>query len=213
MPSGFTSSDFLRIVRDAAGRWSRVSCSAIRIAVRQDADPAALVADDKIFRVMFRTDAWGRNGKTDAGNRYDPKMMAVTSVFVKNSKFRKTVTIVDADIEINAINFTWSASDMVAGDTQYAPNLKATLLHEFGHVVGLDHPCAETTRERLSDTRGIIKPLCGDPQSRALKQTLMYPDFHRAEPACMNPAKLSEDEKRAVCAIYPRHWVGPYMRR
>jgi len=104
MPSGFTRLDFLRIARDAAARWSSVSCSAVRIRVRQDADPKPLVADDKVFRVMFRTDAWGRNGKTDLSNQYDPKMLAVTSVFVRDSKLGKAVAVVDADIEINAVN-------------------------------------------------------------------------------------------------------------
>ena len=109
-----------------------------------------------------------------SGWRHDADAIAVTT----NAYDANTGIVVDADIEMNTQHFTFVKAS--SGCTPSAGNmdLRNTLTHEIGHVIGLDHP----------------------PRLRAYKALTMY----ASAPACETSKQtLEEDDINGICTIYP----------
>tara|TARA_Y100001934_G_scaffold270583_1_gene355720 strand:- start:821 stop:1363 length:543 start_codon:yes stop_codon:yes gene_type:complete len=141
-------------IRDSAATWSEPGCSALVI----DEEEGGVQADprggfDRLNQVWFE----GRAARWTYGSG----TLGVTlTTFMGNgcrvgrARPRNDCTIVDADILFNAVHHgdRWTTSDPPA------PNgfdLESVSLHEFGHFLGLDHPC-----ERCS-VDAIMSPSIG----------------------------------------------------
>jgi hypothetical protein len=143
--------------------------------------------------VVFRQDRWCKNGRQQEGC-YEREARAMTSVFVRRSPGRlDDGEILEADLELNAVDYR-----LTAGDGAGARDLRVTLVHELGHVLGFEHPCSEV--------------VAATPQASALPPCEAAPPEVRA--ATMFPAEagglrdyrlaLSLDERRGLCDVYPR---------
>jgi hypothetical protein len=126
--------------------------------------------------------------------------MAVTTVFKNNS----TGEIVDADMEINAVNFAWADlvlhPELANGNTADFQN---TLTHELGHVIGLAHNCYSSNdgMPRLTDNRGNLEIDCGGTDVPAtVTDVTMYPVVSMYD---TNRRTLSPDDEQASCDLYP----------
>lgn len=87
------------------------------------------IAGDRVNNVFFAT--------TIYGDAFDQYTLAVTIVDNYDSKGIPTAQIHDADLIVNA-NRTWNS---YRGAIRSSPvDLRRVLLHELGHVIGLDHP-------------------------------------------------------------------------
>ena len=172
-----------------------------------ESQSAADVGYDHKNVIVFRQDTWCRHpAPTDSAGVTEPdcyssSALALTSVF-KNAQ---TGEILDADIEINAVNYTWG--DLVTQPTLASSttmDFQYALTHELGHVIGLDHSCCDGSEARLNDNTGAPQLDCYKDQTlpTSVTQAIMYPSVDLTG-AKTKQRDLSPDDQQGDCDIYP----------
>jgi hypothetical protein len=191
----------------AAAAWSypALACTDIRLAMVLESAPTADVGQDNKNVIVFRQDTWCLQPTPvdDAGvpqpECFPSSALAITSLF-KNSK---TGEILDADIQFNAVDYSWG--DLV-GQPALAisgtADFQNALTHELGHVIGLDHNCyAETDlQDRLNDNTGAPEADCPPTPSGAIGEATMYPSVNLSD---TTRRTLTADDEQGICEIYP----------
>jgi hypothetical protein len=104
----------------------------------------------------------------DAWIHRDTNLAITTVTFL-----RSTAELLDADIEINDAGFVFSVCE--GAGCQVRHDLKNTLTHELGHVIGLDHPPG------VADATMFASSSEGDLSKR----------------------DLASDDSDGLCALYP----------
>ncbi len=217
-PPVLTATALFAAGTQAAAAWSypTLACTDIRLAMVAQAQASADVGYDKNNVIVFRQDTWCRQPSPvdDAGNPepdcFPASALAVTTIF----KNKDTGEILDADIELNAVDYSW-------GDLEAEPDLTTsttadfqnTLTHELGHVIGLDHNCYAPgdAQPRENDNTGVPEVDCyGNPQlPDAIAQATMYPSVVLTD---TQRRTLSPDDDQGVCDVYPHlHEVCPAL--
>ena len=122
--------------------------------------------------MIFRTESWSKSGKPSTTDNpdYPAEALAVTTV-----TFDGSGSIVDADIEINALTVPGSGSTSIRASCPLEPSaemdffdLQDALTHEFGHFIGLAHTCFNPAvdKVRLEDDAGQKVLDCRAPHRR-----------------------------------------------
>ena len=215
-PPLLTASDFLGASTQAAALWSypQVACTDVRLNVLAEPEASAGVGNDRKNVIVLRQGSWCRDPSpvNDAGipepDCYSSSALAVTTIF----KNKKTGEIVDADIEFNAVNYSWG--DLVGQPlltTSTTADFQYALTHELGHVIGLDHNCFTVNdgQARLNDNTGAPEVDCdtNPPPADTVLGATMYPSV--SLPATPRRT-LSPDDEQGACEIYPHvHDVCP----
>jgi hypothetical protein len=197
-PELLVPQDVLFAAQSAANTWSRdrVGCTSIELRVTSTQERSALVLLDGTSRMTFRRESWCREPPAAGEACYDPLALAVTSVFARKGDGE----IIDADVELNAVNFKWADLVRNPSDMGGVQDLQNTLTHEFGHLIGLDHTCfIGEARPGAVDDRGRPVPSCSQ-ASDEIKATTM---FAAVPPGDLDRRSLSPDDERAVCEVYP----------
>jgi hypothetical protein len=159
------------------------------------------VAADGLPAVIFRNDEWRRPGHPP----HDPSAIGLTTVmYVNTPGLPGDGTILDADIELNNVNYTFTTDPTTATTrpgTQLA-DLENTLTHELGHVQGLAHTCWDhVTATPPLDNTGAPIPDCNDPTlPLSITDTTMYPYATMAGET--SKRQLSPDDVSGVCDVY-----------
>jgi len=171
----------------ANGACSYLDLHLLVAAVGQSQPPAR---NDGTNGIGLRRDTWC----PQSPNCYDPAALALTSVFARTS----TGEIVDADIEVNGVNFSWADVTRTA-PTGTEQDLQNAVTHEMGHVIGLDHTCYFGSGARPTDQNGAPIPDCAT-ASAAVMETTMFPSANTLD---TNKRTLAPDDRMGLCASYP----------
>jgi MYXO-CTERM domain-containing protein len=217
-PLQLDAAAYLSAAQRAGQAWSSASldglnrCSNVAFTVVALPDVAGKVGMDYQNRLIFRKNAWCRDPPPTDPNEspcYETGALAITTVF----QLKSTGEILDADLEVNATNYTWGdyadhKEQFVVGGVH---DFQGAITHEFGHVIGLEHTCFVpgqlrtdgTLVPRPVDNNGTPVPDCDSPSSPAsVTQATMYVSVK-------NPAdeealrSLSPDDVQGACDIYP----------
>jgi len=198
--AGMMPADQVMNAASAAGdAWSAgQNDTALVIQVASTTGPSPGAKYDGQNSLIFDETSWCSANDTSPCD-YDPAALAITTVLARGSG-----AIVDADIEVNAKNFTWADVDLLpsSGHGMDVQDLQNALTHEMGHLIGLDHPCylaGATTQARATDNLGNPVPECADAPPAVMEST-MYPS---AVPGDTSKRTLAADDQLAVTQIYP----------
>ena len=174
-------------------------------------DPMPLEAHlDGVNTVKFRTDRWCHpNDAQQKDVCYSAAAAGITTVFYVQDGSDHAGTILDADIEINDLNFTFAILPTTATANPMRPfaDLENTLTHELSHLQGLDHTCkdAATPAQEVDDS-GNPPPDCGSLGSLPLaeqlkiKQATMY---NYASPGETSKRMPKADDVAGIVNAYP----------
>ena len=176
--AGVSSSELTAAVTKAAAAWTN-EC-AIDVVVRSTtAEPKS--ARNGVSSVIVRTRSWCPDGVSAKSECHDERLQALTRLYKSPPPVGSTEARIDeADIEINAVGNRWN----IGADERHLghKSLEASVLHEMGHLLGLDHP--DETRAGWAGT--VKHAMHPDPQAPG--RELVF------EPADVEIATL--------CAIY-----------
>lgn len=187
VPEGPLAARLRDATRGAARRWAAATGVTIEVADATDVRPRA--SEDGINRVLLRSRRWCPDDSSLPC--HDPTRSALTQLYTRpRAGSAGGSEIIEADIEINAVHFDWRSLPV--------HSLDAVLLHELGHVLGLDHTCRASTLSTRLDNGGAALPVCRELAASA-RQGVMYPD--PLEPGTLR-LQLSSDELAAAADLY-----------
>ncbi len=200
-PSGFsqmTPAAVETAASGAAAAWSagNNSCTYLDLEVGSSMAPAPAAKNDGINAVVFRTTSWCQMTNGVCTFNYDASAVSVTTVTAISS----TGQIIDADVEVNAVDFNWA--DLVAEPQSTGDqDLQNDLTEGFGHVIGLDSPCYQSSPggTRPLDNSGQPAVDCAQ-ASAAVQAETMFPAW---PPGDTQKRTLAPDDQAALCGIYP----------
>lgn len=165
-------------VRAGVSVWSAPECTDIGATYLGPSSSAPRAGDTRNTVGWMRGD-WARLGfPRDAAGATDV-------VYVRADG--GTWHVEEADIYLNAQNFSWAPS---AGDPDtIIRSVQAVIAHEFGHVLSMEHPCS------LGDDEST--PACAG--AAPTDAPTMYPQY-------LGPSQaiLSADDEAGICYLYPR---------
>jgi hypothetical protein len=182
------------------------SCSYLSVTV--DGRRAGEVGNDKVNLIKFRDTEWCRPAMGDQPKRCHAAAAAgiTTATYVDDASSSRDGAILDADIELNGVNFAISVGGVSNSPQPCRADLQNTLTHELGHLHGLEHPClAPGDPPRVDDQNNEV-PACDDlasvppARAQAIMESTMYNFQSCGE---MSKASLSPDDIRAICEVYP----------
>jgi hypothetical protein len=218
-PPQFVSADNIRqAVLQATNAWSKPQVNCTDVAFRLTEVPEAFApADfDNRNRIGFRRGTTGDDWKkipcmvTAKQNcaPYPSGAIAITTV-TSNSK---TGEILDADMEINAVNQKFAE---LGDDGNLRPelarvhDLQNTLTHEMGHLLGFDHNCYDeaSLRGPPLDNLGRAAPNCRSAPADIRAATMFNQAFERE----VSKRSLATDDLLAVCQVYPVGYISPFL--
>lgn len=203
--AAITGDQEFAIIDAAIDTWNNdtVACSYLQIV--KDGRTTVEVGNDKVNLIKFRDGTWGRPAVGDDPARTYSESAAglTTAVYIDDAKSTRDGAILDADIELNGVNFAISAN----GQSDKPPpigclaDLQNTLTHELGHLHGLEHPCLAFGDPARVDDQGQPVPSCSSALPPEILDATMYNFQDCGE---TKKSTLSPDEVQSMCDIYPK---------
>jgi hypothetical protein len=123
-----------------------------------------------------------------------------TVVYVDDPTSARDGAIVDADVELNGVGFAISNDGVSLGTAGCKADLKNTLTHELGHLLGLEHTCLAPGDPPRTDGQGAAVPACQATTAPGIVDATMYNYQDCGE---TKKQTLEADDVGGVCAMYP----------
>jgi MYXO-CTERM domain-containing protein len=196
------------VIQKSIDTWNDDTASCSYLTVMNQGKKAMEVGKDRVNLIKFRDQSWCRPAVDDDPARcYDPAAAGLTTAtYVDDKSSDRDGAIVDADVEINGVDFSISVDGTTLGTQPCKSELQNTLTHELGHLHGLEHTCwLGGVDPHWVDDQGNPVPSCfpgpTDPPIPAkILDATMYPQQDCGE---TKKATLSDDDINAICTIYP----------
>jgi hypothetical protein len=171
-----------------AGRWNQAleDCEAPKLRVAPAAQNASQqLRRDGISSFVLKRQRWCPDFLRDVGDCYERHRAAITHLYPDEPVGERYADVYEADIEFNGVDFRWSMDESQLG----ARYLLAAVMHELGHVLGLEHSCGPDL------DANAVKCVPGEH-----RQLVMYP--FPVEPGREPVLEPSRSERKAICALY-----------
>ena len=191
----------LAVIDAVIATWNDGVAGCSYLKVVKDATRSVEVGKDNVNVIKFRDASWCRPAVGDDPPRcHSPSAAGITTaVYVDDAGSSRDGAIVDADIELNGVDFAISTNDQSLENGCKA-DLANTLTHEMGHLLGLEHPCRAAADPPRVDGNGNPVPSCASTTDPAIIDSTMYNFQDCGE---TKKATLAQDEIDAICAVYP----------
>lgn len=202
--------DVLAVVDKSLTNWQGIgACSYLQLKTTATAQRDALYDGRNV--IQFLSDRWCHPADKQSPERcYDASAAAITTVFFLDRKGEDhDGTIVDADIEMNEVNFTFVnlPTTMTIRMGTAAADLENTLTHEIGHLMGLDHTCTDSsTPENAKDQNGAKPPNCDQLRDLSTAARHLIEDatmYNRADQGETKKRSPEADDVAGICEAYP----------
>src|SRR5262249_36963069 len=152
------------IVDASIATWndSCASCSYIKVVDAGTLANAEVGGRDDINLLKFRDQSWCRPAVDGApAFCYSSAAAGITTAtYVDDATSSRDGAIVDADIEINGVDFAISNGGQTLGMAPCRAELQNTLTHEIGHLHGLEHTCVTPDDPPRFDDQNQPVPAC-----------------------------------------------------
>lgn len=182
--------------------WNNVTSSCSYLTLQSVGRAPDEVGLDGVNLVVFRGDRWCRPATdSDPEECYDPSAAGLTTLrFIDDASSDRNGAILDADIELNAVDYSIAIDGQTTRPGNCISDLANTLTHEVGHLMGLDHTCWNGG-DRLDDDQGNPVPSCAGSLPTSITDSTMYNFQDCGETKKATP---EADDIAGVCAIYPK---------
>jgi uncharacterized protein (TIGR03382 family) len=194
------------VVTASVDTWNTdtASCSYIQVMEQAPTSGEATleVGNDGMNVLKFRDASWCRPAVGDDPARCYPDAAAgiTTAVFIDDATSKRDGAILDADIEINGVDFAIAVNGVSNSISTCQAELQNTLTHEIGHLHGLEHTCRVPSDPDRVDNNGSAVPLCTDTTDPEILGATMYPFQNCGE---TTKETLEDDDENGICSIYP----------
>ncbi len=191
------------VIDQSIQTWNDDTASCSYLVVKDAGKKPMEVGKDHVNVIKFRDSSWCRPAVgNDPARCYSHDSAGITTAtYIDDATSSRDGAIVDADIEINGVDFAISVNHQTLGTAPCQSELQNTLTHELGHLHGLEHTCTVPGDPSRTDGSGKPVPSCATSMSNpAITEPTMY-NFQD----CGETKKetLEPDDINAICTVYP----------